>query len=63
MCLLFTNTQFAIFYNLNSVNCGVRVEAEERVDPRASNIVDGEGRKLPSGTVKGLNCLLSVLDS
>jgi len=34
------------FYNLNSVNYGVRVEAEERVDPRASNIVDGEGRKL-----------------
>jgi hypothetical protein len=33
------------FYNLNSVNYGVQVEAEERVDPRASNIVDGEGRE------------------
>jgi len=31
---------------VNNVNYGVLVEAKERDDPRASNIVNGEGREL-----------------
>ena len=40
------------FCNLNSVNYGVRFEAEERVDSSASNIFDGEGRELTFKTYR-----------